>query len=52
MNNVSFGSSKLIEKMRIVEVSEDLLILKDYYHSALKFGLYRISRIQTRTYLF
>ena len=52
MNNVSFGPSKLIEKMRIVEVSEDLLILKDYYHSALQFDLYSISRVQTRTYLF
>ena len=35
MHNVSFRASKLVEKMRIVEFSEDLLILKDYYHSTL-----------------
>ena len=52
MNNVRFGPSKLIEEMRIVVFSENLLILKDYYHSALKFGLYSISRIQTRIYFF
>lgn len=37
--------------MRIVELSQDLLILKDDYHSALKFGLNGISRVQTLPYL-
>ena len=51
MHNVSFSASKLVEKVGVVEFSEDLLILKYYYHCALEFSLNCVSRIQTCTYV-